>query len=248
MTCTATDLAALISLSHLPYQFFLISFYKIRPTTAATCLTVDIIATCLPFYLLRDRSAFHNLHTPKGAVANRTVIDDWGVQISTSMLAAGVYGVVVFASFGTWLPSYLVTHFEGIRDISTLYDSTFPFLIAFFVPAGFAAKTFLFTPTMAAKRGPAEEEATATFDPENSTLGETFVYNFWGYSKRVKTLITRTAALVTVSSVHTWLHTYGAVEGAEGFGAVGWASVWALAALLTSAAYLVVGDVEGVNN
>lgn len=201
-----------------------------------------MIATCVPFYLLRPPSAYHKLHTPAGAAANRSIIDDFGVQTSTSVLAAGIYGVVVFGSFCTWLPTYLVTHFEGIRDISALYDSTFPYLIALFVPTGFAAKTFLFTPAMAAK--PDQEEGAAVFDPMTATLRGTLAYNFVPQSKRGRTLLARTATLIAVSGVHTWLHTYGAVEGAEGFGAAGWSSIWAFAAALTGGAFWLVGDVD----
>ena len=244
----ALDLWSLILLAHVPYQFFLISFYQIRPTTALTCLTIDLISPCAPFYAFRKLSPYHKFTTPKGAAANRSIIDDIGVQVSTSLLAAGIYGLVVYGSFLSWLPSYLVIHFEGIRDISALYDSTFPAIIAVFIPIGFAAKTFLFTPTLAALPDEKEERAIKRFDPETATLKETFVFNVWGHSKRVKTLLVRTATLIVVGGVHTWLHTYGAVEGAEGFGAVGWSSVWALAALVTALAYLFVGDVEGVTN
>ena len=239
----------MILLSHLPYQFFLISFYQIRPTTSATNLAIDLIAFCVPFSLLRDRLAYHHLTTPRHAgVSNRSIIDDFGVQASTTLLATGVYGVVVFGSYGTWLPQHLVMHFEGIRDISALYDSKFPYLLLAFFPMGVAAKTFLFTPTMAAKPDEEEEEEIEHFDPSTATLSETLVYNLWGHSKRIKTLIERTVALIAVASVHTFLHTYGAVEGAEGFGAVGWSLVWAVAAAVTSLAYLYVGDVEGVTN
>ena len=243
----AADLACLIFLTHVPYQFFLISFYKISPITAASCIAIDTTAICIPFLLLRDVSAFHQLHTPKGKAANRSIIDDFGVQTSTSLLAAGIYGVIVFGSFTTWLPSYLVTHFEGIRDVSSLYSSTFFYLCLIFVPTGFAARVFLFTPTMAAKPDEADMQL-AKFNPESATLAETMAYNVWGHSKRTRTMIARTTILVVMGFVHTWLHTYGAVEGAEGFGAVGWASVWALAAAVTGTSLLVVGDVEGVNN
>ena len=100
---------------------------------------------------------------------------------------------------------------------------------------------------MAAKPDEAELQM-ARFEPETATLAETVAYNVWGHSKRNRTMIERTSTLVAMGFVHTWLHTYGAVEGAEGFGAVGWASVWALAAAVTGGALLIVGDVEGVSN
>lgn len=197
--------------------------------------------------LLRGSSAYHKIKTPKGTAANRAVIDDWGVQTFTSLLAAGVYGVVVFASFTTWMPTYLVTHFDGIKDISSIYDSKVIALMAAFVPTGIAAKTFLFTPSTAAKPDEYDDKA-ALFNPETATLGETVIYNVWGHSKRVRTLIQRTATLVALGSVHTWLHTYLAVNGAEALGAAGWSSVWALAAISTSIGFWWVADVDGVSN
>lgn len=242
-----TDVAALVFLSHVPHQWFLMSFYKIRPSTAIGCVAIDTIAAWLPFYILKVSSSIHSLKTPRGVAANRSVINDYPVQIATSLLAAGVYGVVVLGSYGTWLPVYLVIHFEGIKDISALYDGNFPYLVSFFIPLGFAAKIFLFTPATAAKPDRLDKEI-AKFDPETATLAETILYNIWGFSKRTRALIIRTATLATVAGLHTSIQTFGAVEGAELFGAVGWSSVWVLATALTGAAYWWVGDVEGMDN
>lgn len=201
----------------------------------------------MPFYLLRSYDASHRLESPKGLVANRSVINDYSVQILTSVLAAGIYGLVIFGSFGSWLPVFLVTHFDGIRDISALYDRDFPHLVAALIPIGIAAKVFLFTPATAAKPD-ASDEKFAHFDPQTASLSETVIYNFWGHSKRTRTLIQRTATLVAVGGLHTWMQTYHTVEGAESIGAAGWSSVWAAAAILTSATYWWVGDVEGMSN
>ena len=143
------------------------------------------------------------------------------------------------------MPKYLVTHFEGIKDISLLYNSTFIYLAGTFVPTGFAAKTFLFTPAVAAKPDPNDKKAGA-FDAETSTLRETFVHTFWSHSKRVKVLIQRTGSLAAMVGMHTWLHTYVAVDGAEGYGAAGWSGVWALAATVTGFAFFWMSHVDGV--
>lgn len=229
----------------MPYHYFLATFYQIRPTTSATCIAIDTLAAYVPFYSLKVSSSIHSIKTPKGVAANRSVINDTGVQIYTSLLAAGIYTVVVFGSYGTWLPVYLVTHFDGMRDISAAYSPNFPWLILSFLPTGFAAKVFLFTPATAAKADQHDKE-TAAFNPETATLGETVVYNLWGYSHRARTLIKRTITLVAVGGVHTMLQTYGSLEGADLLGAAGWSSVWGLAATLTGAAFLWVGDVDGV--
>ncbi len=74
------------------------------------------------------------------------------------------------------------------------------------------------------------------------------VYNVWGHSKRTRALIIRTATLIAVSSLHTLLQTYIIIEGSEGYGGVGWSSVWALAAIATGTAFWWVADVEGMEN
>ncbi|KAK4690277.1 hypothetical protein P7C71_g6476, partial [Lecanoromycetidae sp. Uapishka_2] len=187
------------------------------------------------------------IKTPKGVAANRTVINDYGVQASTSVFAAGIYGVIVSASYATWLPEYLINHFDGIRDISILHNSNFTWLMASYLPIGFAAKVFIFTPSTAAKPDAYDKEI-ARFNPETATLGETVMYNLWGFSKRTRTLIKRTATIVAVSGMHTWFQTYVSLEGAELFGAVGWSSVWATAAVWTGVAFWWVGDVKGMSN
>ena len=210
-------------------------------------MSIDLISTCVPFYFLRSTIASHKYKSGKGTVANRSVINDWGVQLSASLFATGVYSVVLFASFSSWMPEYLVLHFEGIKDISSLRNSKFIMLLATFLPIGLAAKTFLFTPATAAKSD-AYDEKTASFNTETSTLSQTIEYNLWGYSKRTRVLIQRTATLASLVGLHTWLHTYVAVDGAEGFGAAGWSGVWAAAAILTGICFWWTADVEGVSN
>ena len=237
-----SDVAALTFLSHVPYHYFLVTFYLIRPTTSTACIAIDTAAAFLPFYTLKVSSSIHSIKTPKGVAANRSVINDYQVQIFTSLLATGIYAVVVFGSYTSWLPVYLVTHFDGIRDISTLHNNNFPYIIASYLPIGFAAKMFLFTPSEAAKPDSHDKEI-AKFNPETATLSETVIFNLWGYSKRTRTLMKRTATLAAVSGLHTYLQTYVSLEGTEALGAAGWSSVWALAATVTGAVYCWVGDV-----
>lgn len=230
-------------MAHLPYLFFLTSFYKIRPTTAIVCLAIDLTAVTAPFYLFRGSRAPHLLQPPKGSVANRSLISDIQLQILITLLAAGVYSTVVFGSFQTWVPKFFVTHFEGIRDISSLYNSQFVLLCAAFIPTGAAAKTFLFTPSTAAKAD-AYDVKVATFNAETASLKETILYNIYGHSKRVRILGERSLILAGVVGFHTWLHTYLVVDGAEGIGAVGWSSIWSAAAIVTGLAFAWVGDVD----
>ncbi|MCJ1366581.1 hypothetical protein MMC16_005710 [Acarospora aff. strigata] len=241
------DLASLTLLSHLPTLYLLRTFYSIHPTTVLTSLAIDLLTTYIPFRLLRPVSPTHSLHAPKGSVANRAIINDIPLRALTTILAAGIYGVVIFGSYSTWLPVHLAVHFEGLRDISAAHTSALPFLIATFIPVGYAAREFLFSPATGALLNLGDITARA-FNPATATLGETIKYNVWGYSKRTRELIKRTATLVAVSGFNTWLQAYVTIEGAENYGAAGWAAVWATAAALTGLMYSWVGDVEGVNN
>ena len=247
LSLIGVDLASLTLLSHMPPLYLLTTFYGIRPTTMMSSLLIDIVTTYVPFRLLRTMSAIHDVEAPKGAVSNRNILNDLPIRFYTSVLAAGIYGVVVFASFWTWLPVYLVIHFDGLRDISAAHSAALPFLILSFLPIGYAAREFLFTPATGAKRDLGDIKASA-FNPETATLGETVIYNVWGFSKRTRTLIQRTATLILVTSMNTWIQTYVVIEGAEGYGAAGWAGVWAAAAALTGLTYWWVGNVEYVSN
>lgn len=241
------DIASLTLLSHAPHLYLLTNFYRIRPTTALTCLIIDTLSTYFPFRLMRNPSATHRRVTPKDAVANRSVINDTSVRIYTSILASAIYGVVVFGSLGSWLPVYLVLHFDGLRDISAAHSAALPKLIVLSLPVGYAAREFIFTPSTGS-RPDSFDEQIASFNPEIATLRETILYNVWGYSKRTRTLIKRTLTLAAVTGIHTWLQTYVAIEGTEIFGAAGWSAVWALAAVVTGTAFWWVGDVEGISN
>lgn len=234
-------------ISHLPPVYLLTSFYGIRPTTLLASLSIDILATYIPFRLLRPILATHATDAPRGAISNRSIISDLPVQIFTSALGASVYAAVLYSSYLTWLPSHLAVHFDGLRDISAAYAGQFPKLCLTFVPVGIATKVFLFTPSTGAKADLGDIKNTA-FNPATATLGETVYQNFWGYSKRTRTLIKRTLTLAAVSYLNTWLQVSVTVEGTESQGAAGWACVWATAAIITGFAYLWVGNIEEVTN
>lgn len=211
------------------------------------CLAVDILSTSVPFRLLRDPAATHRNVIPKSVVANRSLINDRSIRAYTSLLAAAIYGVVVFGSLGSWLPVHLVLHFDGLRDISAAHNAALPKLIALSLPVGYAAREFIFT-SATGSQPDSYDTQLASFDPETATLRETFVYNVWGYSKRTRTLIKRTFTLAAMTGIHNWLQTFVAIEGTGSSGAAGWSAVWALAAIITGAVFWWVGDVEGISN
>ncbi|KAL8682330.1 MAG: hypothetical protein Q9186_001606 [Xanthomendoza sp. 1 TL-2023] len=241
------DLASLTMLSHMPYLYLLTTFYAVRPTTMWLGLFVDVASTYLPFTLLRDSSPVHRSEAKKHEVANKSILDDFNIRLYTSFLAAVMYGIVIYGSFRSWLPGFLIVHFDGLKDLSGAYEAALPGVTIGFLISGYAAQSFLFVPALGAKPD-AHDIQMAEFDPETATLGQTIWYNVWGYSKRSRTLIKRTVTLILVSAMQTGLRTVITVEGVDVVGAAGWAAMWAMAATLVGSGFWWVGDVEGVSN
>lgn len=230
-------------MSHSPHFYLLGAFYNISPITIITCLTVDSLTAYIPFSLLRNTLPTHQWRATRGTVADRVVVNDLPTRLLVSILAAAIYGLAVLGSFASWLPVYLVIHFDGIRDISAAHNANLPLLISLFLPIGAAAGEFLFRASQGTKSD-AHDVHTASFNPETASLSQTIAYNFWGFSARTRSLIKRTATVAVITGVHTWLQTYVAIEGVEAYGAAGWAAVWSSAAALTGLAFWWVGNVE----
>lgn len=245
--CIAWDAGSLTFLAHLPHYYLLVLCYGIRPTTTYSSISIDVISTALPFYLLRELSPPNSSRAPKSSVANRPVVKDRGVQLFTSLAAAGVYALVIYGSVKTWLPTFLITHFEGLKDLSGVYAAEFSAIGLGCTVNGLAAMSFIFTPSMGA-RPDSHDARNAAFNPATATFGETVKYNVWGHSKRVRTLIQRTLAVAVSSASYTFLQTYFVLEGAEATGAGGWAAMWASAAVLTGVMYWWIGDAQGIVN
>lgn len=232
-------------LTHLPYFYLLTTFYGISVVSAALSLSIDVLAICTPFWLLRSRNPSHTATTPRTVPARPIVTDD-SIRILVTLLPAAIYGVVVYGSFYTWLPVYLVVHFEGLRDISAAHEAALPMLIPSFIPIGWAAREFFFSPTVTGAAGTQNSLAEAkakVFNPETATLGETLRYNLLAYSKRTKVLMRRAATLVLMCFMNAGLRTFASIEGTEPWGAMGWAALWATAGVITAAMFGWVGSV-----
>lgn len=237
------DITTLTVLSHSPHLYLLGAFYNISPITIITCLVVDSITAYIPLSLLRNTLPTHRWKAPRGTVADRVVVNDIPARLLVSLLAAAIYGLVVLCSFASWLPVYLVIHFDGIRDISAAHNASLPLLISLFFPIGAAAGEFLFRASQGTKSD-AHDLQIASFNPETASLRQTLAYNFWGFSARTRALIKRTVTVVVITGLHTWLQTYVAIEGVEAYGAAGWSAVWSLAAAMTGWMFWWVGNVE----
>ncbi|KAI9645783.1 hypothetical protein NHQ30_005216 [Ciborinia camelliae] len=218
------DLAALTLLSHGPPLYLLGTFYEVGLKTVLSSLLIDTLTTYIPFRLLRPLSP---AHADSPSVPNRDITTDIHVQIITTLLAASIYSVTLYGAYMTYMPVYLATYFEGIPTIEATHTATPVSLFPVTLLLGLATRSFIFTAATATK---ASDSKAAPFDPASATLGETIRYNLWGWSKKTKIVITRTATLMVITGVNTFVQTHLTVEGVEVLGAVAYSGVWVVAA------------------
>ncbi|KAK0748675.1 hypothetical protein B0T21DRAFT_407167 [Apiosordaria backusii] len=237
------DLASLALLSHGPATFLVSVFYGIRWLTAGAYLGVEVVSASLPFLLLRHLSGAHSAkQTP-----NREIVADRFIQVLTSLQAGLVYSVVLFMAGRTFLPTTFVLHFDGIPTIKPAVDAVFlgfgglptGILSLLF---GLAARSFIFAPFITAPQT-LEDQEMAKFDPASATLGQTVAWNLWGYTTKTKVSIIRTAVAMVFTAVGTYVDTALSIKGVDSCGAVVYASVWVLAALLTGCILTYVGNI-----
>lgn len=229
------DLAALNLLSYGPPLYLLAAFYNTPPSALILSLIIEMLSTALPFALLRPLST---VHADPSSSPNAEVLTDKPVALLTTLLSGAIYSVVLYAAYATYLPMYLVLYFKDLPSVTAAHDATYLNLMPVTLALGLAATLFIFVPAVAE-----ETEKPEPFDPATATLKETVGWNLWGWTKRTKVVITRTAVLMFVSGVNTVVQTALAVEGAEAIGAIAWASVWVLAAAFTGIGLGAVGNV-----
>ncbi|KAI1866958.1 hypothetical protein JX265_007534 [Neoarthrinium moseri] len=228
------DLAALNLLSHGPPLYLLAAFYNTPPSALLLTLAIETFATYLPFRLLRPLS---DAHRDPSQAHNADLLTDKPIQLLTSLLSGAIYTVTLFAAYATYLPTAMIVYFDSLPSIAAAHESTYVNLLPVTVTLGFAATFFIFTPAEAE-----ENEKPRDFDPANASLKETVSWNFWGWSKRAKMIIKRTATIMIVTGVSTTLQTSLTVAGAETKGAMAWASVWVIAAAITGLGLGAVGS------
>jgi hypothetical protein len=166
---------------------------------------------------------------------NNEILTSTSIQIYTTILAAAIYSVTLYTAYLTFLPVQFATYFSNIPTLAPAYAATPISLFPLSIFLGLAAKSFIFTPSVAAESSLAEAKKAA-FNPATASLGEHIVYNVWGYSKRSKVVIKRTVALMLVSGVNTFVQAFFTIEGVEAAGAVSYASVWLIANGITGSA------------
>jgi len=244
----AFDALALSLLTLTPQLILLYTFFAIRPSSLLLNLLSTALSTAVPFALLRPISAFHHPRTAAaGSLRNRSVLTDLYTTLSTSVLASAVFAVILEASFATFLPTFLITYFDLIRDLrpAHLGAAGLPTLLLSLLPAGYAAHEFLFAgPTGALPRmTPARPY---TFDPVSAGFRAHLYHNAWGwYSERQKVLIIRTVFLGLLVIGETIIQTWGTVKGVRIEGAIGYAALWAAGMGLVGAVFEWVGGASG---
>lgn len=192
-----------------------------------------------PFYLLRSV----NFYNARARTSNPQTVSelavDRSIQFYMSIFAAAVYSLIVYSSFFTWLPVYMIIHFDEVRSLDAAHNAALPILFGACIPIGYAAKNFLFKPSIAAARTP-----TYIFNPRTATLSQTFAYNLGigDHSSRKAVLTQRTVLLVAFSFINSFVRVFGTVEGTEAYGAAGWAALWSAAALAVGLGFAWVGE------
>ncbi|KAH8793014.1 hypothetical protein F5882DRAFT_399215 [Hyaloscypha sp. PMI_1271] len=231
------DLAALTLLSHGPPLYLLSTFYEIRPVAVLLSLAIDVTTAYIPFRLLRPLSLAHSTSNTRYwvKVPNNEILSSTSIQIYATILAGAIYAVTLYTAYASFLPVLLATYFSNIPTVAPAHASTPISLFPLSIFLGLAAKCFIFTPAVAAEPSLADAKKAA-FNPATASLGEHVVYNVWGYSKRTKVVITRTATLMLVTGVNTFVQAFFTIEGVEAEGAVGFSLVWLVASGITGAA------------
>jgi hypothetical protein len=172
-------------------------------------------------------------------------VRDWQILSLVSVFGAAIYALTLYTSAFTWLPVYMITHFDNLRTLHNERDENLMLQVLLAVPAGLATARFLFVPTIAASnkllRALDPVARPAKFDSENANLAQTIAYNLGfgpeGFSARTKVLAKRTTVLVLSSFFNTFARVFVTIEGSEFVGALGWSGLWATAGLLTGIAY-----------
>lgn len=239
-------------LTNLPTYMLLASFYGLRPTTILASFAIVLFSTAVPFVFLRKPSLVHNLsRAHPAAVSNRSILQDWGITIYTTVLATAIYTVNLYLSYETWLPAKLAVHFEKLPNISKVHagPAGLPLLFASLLPAGWAARDFLFVSSTGtpASRDDKVEKSESPTSKQGEYLVCAIYRKTWGtLSRRTRVLVSRTVVLAAVTMINTFIQIAGTIRGASFEGASAWGFVWTLGTLIVGLVYRWIEAVDGL--
>lgn len=205
------------------------TFYLIRPVTVVSTVLVEIVAAAAPIYLLRPVSA---VHKPNAKVHNRELFGGL-TRVYVTVFAIAVYTVTIVLSSRLVLPRVLVVSFAGVRTVDPAYQASHLHALPLMVAFGASAAAFLF-PSFVSTGKSKEDDKLKQFDPVDASLSQTFWWNFWGYTVKTKVLLRRTAITVVSTGMGTYLTCTIPIDGVDSAGAIAYAGIWVLAAVLTA--------------
>ncbi|OJJ39214.1 hypothetical protein ASPWEDRAFT_362213 [Aspergillus wentii DTO 134E9] len=244
------DVFSFLFLTHLPTYSLLSSFYGIRPTTILVAYAITLFSTTAPFVLLRQPTSVHDLsHAPSGTVSNRSILDDRATTIYTTVAATSIFAVVLYSSYATWLPAWLVVHFENIPDISVAHagPAGLPVLFLTLLPAGWAARDYLFVSSTGAANIPETKPEESPADRHGEYLACAIYRRTWGsLSRKSRVLLSRTFNLASLVHLNTIVQVAGTMQGVDFVGASRLGLMWAAAILITGATFGWIEAVDGV--
>ncbi|EQL33767.1 hypothetical protein BDFG_04299 [Blastomyces dermatitidis ATCC 26199] len=290
----ARDVASFTYLTHLPTYSLLYSFYGIRPTTLMTVASITILSTALPFLLFRSSSRVHEEYpfmrlscsgahtsskttrsakTTKSSLKHQhhTILTDFPTTLYTTLVAACIYTIILYSSLATWLPTYLVTYYDGLPDLRIAHvgPKGFVSLLVTLLPAGYSLRDFLFVSSVGAAQLEEQQHKRVTVPVEEEAEGEgktggkkarkhdeerageflvTSLYRKYWLSLPAKTrmLVSRTTVLAMMTMMNTIMQVVGTISGAEMEGAMGWGAIWTLATCVTGVIFGWVEAVDGL--
>lgn len=234
------DILSFTFLAHLPTYILLSSFYKLDPTATVTSFAIVALTPITPFLLLRKNPITRSKPTPP-------ILQDRSISLYTSLAATSIFSLILYSSYATWLPAQLATHFVNIPDISATRagPAGWPILFLTLVPAGWAAREFLFA-AWARASAESEIEGKSRTSRDGEYLAYVLYRKTWGaLGAGTRVLISRTVVLGVMILANTVVQLAGTVKGVDVVGAGVWGGVWAGAALVIGAAFGWMGAVDG---
>jgi hypothetical protein len=233
----SVDVAMMDLLSHGPTLYLLSTFYNLSPGVALGALAVNTVSAAVPFYLFRPTN---DLHRASPAVPNRELVDV-PLQLYTTALSCGIYSVTLVLALRFLLPKILILYFARIPSLEPAYEASYAAALPVTLLFGAAASVFIFAPFATAAKSK-DDDKIAEFDPATATLDETLWWNLWGFTAKSKVVIRRTAVVMLLTGVNTFLSCTMGIYGVEPQGAAAYAAVWVVAALFTGYGLAKVGS------
>lgn len=237
------DISYFIFLTHLPTFALLSWFYKIRTSAILGSYAIVILSSTTPFLLFRKEPiASKKQPTP-------AILQDRATTLYTTLAATAIFSLILYASYATWLPAQLVTHFANIPDISPAHagPAGWPVLFLTLLPAGWAARDFLFGGwARAAAVEAADGAASKKRSREREYLLCALYRKTWGaLTAGTRALVSRTVVLTTMTLLNTVVQVAGTVAGVDSVGAGVWGAVWAVGCLGVGAVFGWIGAADG---